>query len=149
MTNDNMLLITMGLTSEGLNDFTITGKDWIKLEEWMSHYDLDHCDETCDTNYYVVAENITPKQREKFVGYHELEEAKELILYFIYGESGQQSGWKEWLQHKEDTDKYCEKYKAKEVLKELEIDKWNPRSVGGKLDFNRRAEEDGIVWKEE
>ena len=36
----------------------------------------------------------------------------------------------------------------KEVLEEMEIDKYNPRSVGGKLDFDRRAEEDGIVWEE-
>ena len=36
----------------------------------------------------------------------------------------------------------------KEVLEEMEIDKFNPRSVGGKLDFDRRAEEDGIVWRE-
>ena len=147
--NDNMLLITMGLTSEGLNDFTITGKDWIKLENWMWYYELDNNDETCDANYYVVAENITPKQREKFVGYYQLEEAKEHILYFVYGESGQQSDWKEWLEHKLEIDKYYEKQKAKKVLEELEIDKFNPRSVGGKLDFNRRAEEDGIVWKEE
>ena len=35
------------------------------------------------------------------------------------------------------------------LLKEMEKEKWNPRSVGGKLDFDRRAEADGIVWKEE
>ena len=35
------------------------------------------------------------------------------------------------------------------VLEEMDISKWNPRSVMGKLDFDRRAEEDGITWAEE
>ena len=34
------------------------------------------------------------------------------------------------------------------VLEEMEVSKFNPRSVMGKLDFDRRAEEDGIVWEE-
>ena len=55
----------------------------------------------------------------------------------------------EWLEHKEQTDKYYEKEKAKKVLEEMDVEKWNPRSVGGKLDFDRRAKEDGIVWDEE
>tara|TARA_R110000822_G_scaffold282609_1_gene404169 strand:+ start:85 stop:648 length:564 start_codon:yes stop_codon:yes gene_type:complete len=37
----------------------------------------------------------------------------------------------------------------KRVLEEMDISKWNPRSVMGKLDFDRRAEEDGITWNEE
>tara|TARA_R110002072_G_scaffold174581_1_gene330034 strand:+ start:701 stop:1243 length:543 start_codon:yes stop_codon:yes gene_type:complete len=142
--NENMLLITMTSRLQGLNTFTITGRDWIKLEKWMSHYDLDNYEETCDISYYVIARNITPKQREKFANYYELEEAKENILYLVYDNDRE-----EWLEHKLGIEKYYEKQKAKEVLEELEIDKFNPRSVGGKLDFNRRAEEDGIVWKEE
>lgn len=145
MSNDNMLLITMGLTSEGLNSFTITGRDWEKLKEWMSHYELDDCDETCDKDYYIVAYNVTPKQREKFNRYYDLNDAKDYILYLVY----EQDYMEEWLEHKQSIDEYYEKEKAKEVLEELEIDKYNPRSVGGKLDFNRRAEEDGIVWTEE
>ena len=145
MSNDDMLLITMGLTSEGLNSFTITGRDWVKLEEWMSHYNLDNCDETCDISYYKIASNITPKQREKFNRYYDLNDAKDYILYLVY----EQDYMEEWLEHKQSIDEYYEKEKAKEVLEELEIDKYNPRSVGGKLDFNRRAEEDGIVWTEE
>ena len=142
--NDNMLMITMGLTCDGLNRFTITGRDWIKLEGWMRHYNLDDSDETCDISYYHIARNITPKQREKFVCCFSLEAGKDYILHLVYGE---ESGL--WLKEKENTDKYYHKEKAKEVLEELEIEKWNPRSVGGKLDFNRRAVEDGIEWKEE
>ena len=145
-TNDNMLLITMGLTSEGLNSFTITGRDWIKLEKFMSHYDLTSCDETCDSSYYEIARNITPKQREKFVDCYDLKEAKDNIIHLVYGSSAE--GIEEWLEHKEEIDKYYEKEKATKVLEEMEIDKYNPRSVGGKLDFDRRAEEDGIVWRE-
>ena len=152
MSNDNMLLITMGLTSEGLNSFTITGRDWIKLEEWMGHYELKHMDETCDISYYKIASNVTPKQREKFNIYYDLNEAKDNILYLTgYWVRGDYK--EEWLEHKQFIDEYWDKaeheQKTKEVLEELEIDKYNPRSVGGKLDFNRRAEEDGIVWTEE
>ena len=157
-TNDNMLLITMGLTSEGLNSFTITGRDWIKLEKFMSHYDLTSCDETCDSSYYEIARNITPKQREKFVDCYDLKEAKEYIIHLVYGDGCYRHNnpdglspkelMEEWLEHKEETDKYNEKEKATKVLEEMEIDKYNPRSVGGKLDFDRRAEEDGIVWRE-
>ena len=148
MSNDNMLLITMGLTSEGLNSFTITGRDWIKLEEWMEHYELKDMDGTCDISYYKIASNITPKQREKFNRYYDLNDAKDYILY-LTGYRVRGDYIEEWLEHKQSIDEYCEKEKAKEVLEELEIDKYNPRSVGGKLDFNRRAEEDGIVWTED
>ena len=156
--NDNILLITMGLTCEGLNSFTITGRNWVKLEKFMRHYDLTDCNETCDISYYEIARNITPKQREKFVDCYDLKEAKDNIIQLVYGSSRYQKynremkneaeGMVEWFEHKEEIDKYYEKEKATKVLEEMEIDKYNPRSVGGKLDFDRRAEEDGIVWRE-
>ena len=124
MSNNNILLITMGLTCDGLNSFTITGRNWIKLDKWMRHYDLESSDKTMDATYYKIAENITPKQQEKFVDYWTYEEAQNYILAF----NGKERG---------------------EVLEEMDVEKWNPRSVGGKLDFDRRAKEDGIVWDEE
>ena len=156
MSNNNILLITMGLTCDGLNSFTITGRNWIKLDKWMRHYDLESSDKTMDATYYKIAENITPKQQEKFVYCYDLNHAQNYILDLIYGPrghnaelafNGKERG--EWLEDKESKDRYYEKEKAKKVLEEMDVEKWNPRSVGGKLDFDRRAKEDGIVWDEE
>jgi len=38
------------------------------------------------------------------------------------------------------------KEKHNKIASELELSKWNPRSVLGKLEFDRRAEEDGIKY---
>ena len=41
------------------------------------------------------------------------------------------------------------KEKHSKIASELELSKWNPRSVLGKLDFDRRAKEDGIEWTDD
>ena len=88
MSNNNILLITMGLTCDGLNSFTITGRNWIKLDKWMRHYDLESSDKTMDATYYKIAENITPKQQEKFVYCYDLKEAKDNIIHLREWKNG-------------------------------------------------------------
>ena len=143
MSNNNILLITMGLTCDGLNSFTITGRNWIKLDKWMRHYNLTDCDQTMDISYYKIAQNVTPKQQEKFVCCYDLNQAQNYILDLCFDSK------EEWDEYEKSEDRYYTKQHTKEVLAEMEIEKWNPRSVGGKLDFDRRAKEDGIVWDEE
>ena len=38
--------------------------------------------------------------------------------------------------------------RVREVHRELQVEKYNPRSVIGRLDFDRRAEADGIVFND-
>ena len=83
---------------------------------------------------YLVASNITPTQSRKF----------DLLL----------SSWdalNEFLDHFgwTDDDWKTDDWRTsarKELHAELDVSKWNPRSVLGKLEFDRRAEADGIIY---
>ena len=95
MSNDNILLITMGVTSKGLNSFTITGRNWVKLEQWMRLYKLD-CNVYCDNSYYEIARNVTPRQRVNFINFYDLEKAQNFVLDWVFDTK------EDWDQHEKD-----------------------------------------------
>ena len=83
MTNDNILLITFGEPGDGLNNFTITGRDWIKLEKWMETYRIADCYGVNNYTWYEVARDITPTQQRKFHTILTKKEAQEFIVEYI------------------------------------------------------------------
>jgi hypothetical protein len=86
MANDDMLLITFGLVGDGLESFTITGYDWGNLHDWIKKYDLKYVEGLTEIAVYTIAQNITPKQMEKFIDLCNLEQAKQLIIDYMGGE---------------------------------------------------------------
>ena len=83
MTNDNVLLITFGEPGDGLNNFTITGRDWIKLEKWIKTFKIDYCFGVNSFSWYKVAEQMTPHQLKKFPSLYNKKEAEEFIIEYI------------------------------------------------------------------
>ena len=136
--NDAVLLVTFGEVGDGLENFTISGKNWIKLKKWIEAENIDGFTGLDTIDYFYVAYNITPKQTEKFADYCVYEEAKKYMIDYI--------GVGNYEEYIIRESKYEEKKIRDKVLKEMDIEKWNPRSVIGKLDFDRRAEEDGIIF---
>ena len=141
MSNDAILMITFGEVCGGLENFTISGKNWIKLKKWIEAEGIDSFTGLDNIDWFYVAYNITPKQTEKFADYCDYEEAKKYMIDYLG-----KGVYEEYMMREA---KYHEKQIRDKVLEEMDVEKWNPRSVGGKLDFDRRAKEDGIVWDEE
>ncbi len=83
MTNDNVLLITFGEPGDGLNNFTITGRDWIKLEKFIKTFGIDYCHGVNSFSWYKVAEQMTPHQLKKFHTLLTEKEAEEFIIECI------------------------------------------------------------------
>jgi len=100
----------------------------------------------CDFNietYHNVADNITEKQLEKFNHNESWVVLDELM-------SSEYNVWR--LHHNGANHKLKWSMEEKEELwadvhKELEEAKFNPRNPLGKLEFDRRAEEDGIEYE--
>tara|TARA_R110002167_G_scaffold167381_1_gene364624 strand:- start:82 stop:486 length:405 start_codon:yes stop_codon:yes gene_type:complete len=95
MTNDNVLLITFGEPGDGLTNFTITGRDWNKLEEWIKAFGIDYCFGVNSFSWYKVAEQMTPHQLKKFPSLYNKKEAEEFIIEYIGKEA-----WLECLMHR-------------------------------------------------
>ena len=138
MSNDNVLMITFGEVGDGLENFTISGKNWIKLKKWIDDENIDGFYVLENIEWFYVAYNITPKQTEKFADYYGYEEAKKYMIDYV--------GKDVYEEHIISVSKYEEKEIRTKVLEEMDVSKYNPRAVLGKLDFDRRAEADGIVW---
>ena len=138
--------------------FITTEKDFDKiksaLKRWDENYDCK--DAMFSIPYYrkeIVASNITDKQLEKFnldCPYNILDE-----LFKCHGMK-----WyypqENWMVGKEVRTDYVDEWNSKgnkkwwnDFKEELEEAKYNPRNVLGKLEFDRRAEADGIIWKDE
>ena len=84
----------------------------------------------------MIAMFLTPKQViEKFIGLAD----SWSILAEITFELGYLKPW---------DSNFGVPAKVREVHRQLEVEKYNPRSVIGKLDFDRRAEADGIVFND-
>ena len=82
---------------------------------------------------FIIASNITPTQSKKFEDLLSSWDAiNQVMMHFDWSNDVWKDNW--W------------KDAMKEIHKELDISKWNPRSVLGKLDFDRRAEDDGIIF---
>tara|TARA_R110000803_G_C11822873_1_gene302196 strand:- start:42 stop:476 length:435 start_codon:yes stop_codon:yes gene_type:complete len=140
--NDAVLLVTFGEVGDGLFSFTICEKQFKLLQGWINKYHIKDIDNLCSFDYFFVAYNITPKQMEKFSDYHNFLEAKQYMI-----DCCEYNG--SYIKHMDNYYQYEKKeirQTTNEVLKEMDIEKWNPRSVIGKLDFDRRAEEDGIIF---
>ena len=93
---------------------------------------------------HLVARNITEKQLEKFNLSNSWEIISEMTYWQLYDikkdYSYRQLGEEQiWMDKKKEEEWY-------DVHKELEEAKFNPRNPLGKLDFYRRAEEDGIEY---
>ena len=139
--------------------FIATEKDMDKvesaLEKWNEDWqdeDIVHLSYPCEPA--LVAENITDKQLEKFnldTAWSILDEiflCDEMRWYFPNdrGCSFRRVYNKNYVDkwNKEGNKKWWSDFKN-----ELEEAKYNPRHPLGKLEFDRRAEADGIVWKDE
>jgi len=126
--------------------FITTKKDLDKIQrvlfKWTDNYTSIYvpCERCCK-----VAQNITNKQLEKF----NLTSAREILgeIFKCYGV---------WIQSR-NTIMFVNSWNKEGGLKEwwndfkeeLEEAKYNPRNPLGKLEFDRRAEADGIVWKDD
>ena len=109
---------------------TMIHSDFLKLKTHIDKY-FDGFE------FYAipVAHNITPKQLLKFYNV----EGSALAIREVL----------KWFEHDADEiwlEAHRQNYKM--VQNQLDINKWNPRSVLGKLEFDRRAVEDGITWRE-
>ena len=83
----------------------------------------------------MIAMFLTPKQViEKFIGLAD----SWSILAEIAFELGYLKPWKS---------SFGVPDRVQKLHRQLEVEKYNPRSVIGKLDFDRRAEADGIVFE--
>ena len=129
MTNDNVLLITFGEPGDGLNNFTITGRDWIKLEKWMKTFRIDDCYGVNNYAWYEVARDITPRQQLKFHTLLTKKEAEEFIIEYIGEEN-----WRE-----------CVMERAKEKVEEKVEEEMNECEICGSnmTEENTRYVEDG------
>ena len=97
-----------------------------ELSSW--HYDLTI---VC----YKIATKITRKQLEKF---EDVMDSWQVITAIM-------DNWDGLLDVAKDN---CKRYFVDYMEPELELSKWNPRSVLGKLEFDRRAKEAGIEWSD-
>ena len=91
---------------------------------------------------FVVAEDITPKQLRKFRlnSYNEvMDKVYEWTHFYGYGEK-----FNEFMELTLKRRKWYNSFKQ-----ELEYAKYNPRHLLGQLEFDRRAEEDGIKFADE
>ena len=139
--------------------FITTKKDLNKIESALKRWDEDYGSDSViyipKYKKHIVAENITDKQLEKF----NLKSSWE-ILDIIFRCSGMEWYYQKDLMVYFTASKYIIKYVDtwnkqgnkrwwNDFKEELEEAKYNPRNVLGKLEFDRRAEADGIVWKDE
>jgi len=95
MTNVDVLLITFGNPGDGLNNFTITGRDWIQLEKWIKKYRINYCYGMEMVSWFEVAENITPNQLKKFHTLLTEKEAQKFIIEYIG-----QANWRECIEER-------------------------------------------------
>jgi len=142
MSNTNVYFITIGhdMVSGSLWNYVICEED-LKLVESGLRRDEFHEFEL--ETRHIVAENITEKQLEKFNDVDSWTILDDLM-------SSEYNVWR--LHHNGANHKLKWSMEEKEELwadvhKELEEAKFNPRNPLGKLDFYRRAEEDGIEYK--
>jgi len=113
-------------------------KEELKLVE--SALQRDEWREFMIITQHLVADNITEKQLEKFNDVDSWTILGELIFEYPSAHyDGRNYNYKWSMEEKED--------KWDDVHIELEEAKFNPRNPLGKLDFVRRAEEDGIEYE--
>ena len=141
--------------------FITTEKDFDKIESALKRWDEDYY--WIDGMLYVphhwghkkriVAANITDKQLEKF----NLDcPWKILNLIFkcdcmdwYYPQEAWMVGYVVGTDYVDEWNSKGNKKWWNDFKEELEEAKYNPRNVLGKLEFDRRAEADGIIWKDE
>ena len=131
--NDDILLIHWGDTFEGY-DWCMGEREWKKLTEWCDKNEIYCYENGAPYKRIRIARNITPKQMEKFDEF-----------YWCYTDCAKLIQ-RELGEGFVDCEEEIHKQKFVKIAEEMDISKFNPRAVLGKLDFDRRAEEDGIKW---
>tara|TARA_R110000772_G_scaffold152434_1_gene263197 strand:+ start:376 stop:711 length:336 start_codon:yes stop_codon:yes gene_type:complete len=85
----------------------------------------------------MIAMFLTPKQViEKFI---DLADSWSILAEIAF-ELGYLKPWESYINYQME--------KVQKLHKQLEVEKYNPRSVIGKLDFDRRAIADGIIFND-
>tara|TARA_R110000824_G_scaffold47235_1_gene134726 strand:- start:219 stop:632 length:414 start_codon:yes stop_codon:yes gene_type:complete len=122
--------------------FTMTRPTIQKLSDWIDKNDAIYDEyHNGDLDSYLIARNITDFQSRKFENFANdyTVVTRELVLDHYYYDGGE-------YRPSATVDFRVKEHLSDMVLDELEKSKWNPRSVLGKLEFDRRAEEDGIKY---
>jgi hypothetical protein len=145
---------------DGLDDriFIATSKDMSKVESALEKWNEDwqDCDMVCwhPCEPTLIAKNITDKQLEKFnldTAWSILDEIFLCDMMKWYFPNDVACRLRR-IANKKYVDKWNKEGNKKwwnDFKNELEEAKYNPRHPLGKLEFDRRAEADGIVWKDE
>ena len=114
-------------------DCSMTSREVYKFEMALKTHMYNAGD--WDVTSFRIAANITPKQSNKFENLLSSWDAiNQVMSHFEWTDDVWKDNW--------------EKEKRTEIHNELDISKWDPRSVLGKLEFDRRAEDAGIKWVE-
>ena len=140
-------LVQIGKGWEG-QTFTMESSNKNRLLEWTEnnkniYYEMLEC----EISDYLIARNVTQLQTRKFENFitdYKIITRKLVYDYFHYKDSPPHRNFI----RKRGVDSRVEEHFDDEVLKELEVAKYNPRNPLGKLEVFRRAEEDGIVFEE-
>jgi len=141
-------LVQIGKGWEG-QTFTIESSNKNRLLEWINNNENIY-DEMVDGEIsdYLIARNVTQLQTRKFENFitdYKIITRKLVFDYFHY--SGVLPAHRRFIKER-GVDFRVKEHFDDEVLKELEVAKYNPRNPLGKLEVFRRAEEDGIEFKE-
>ena len=96
-------------------------------------------------NLFTVADNITPRQLKNF----RLDKSKWVYNEIVYGYRPNIWGYGDKLSGWDTEQLLKEREWYKDFKEQLEYAKYNPRHPLGKLEFDRRAEEDGIKFADE
>ncbi len=143
-----------GVFSTNYGPFMLKDTDFLKLMTTLYEINNDYtpfsynpirmdCISWSSQDNFMVAEDITPKQLKKFRldSYKEvLDRVYEWTDFWGYGDK----------LNKYDTEQLLAGRKWYDDFKqELEYAKYNPRHLLGQLEFDRRAEEDGIIFADE
>ena len=86
---------------------------------------------------FPIAKNITPKQAKKLVDVRDSWSIWTILTWFEWDKP---EIWQKTPEQREVMEDF---------ITELEKSKWDPRSVLGRLEFDRRAVADGIVYSDE
>lgn len=121
--------------------YTMTAQTSDRINKWIDdNMDIyDECNEG-ELNETLIARNVTDlqcKKFENFVSFTQL--TRQLVRNKYYNADNEYQ-----LGSANSVDFEVKEYFDDEFLKELDISKWDPRSVLGKLEFDRRSEDAGI-----
>ena len=131
------------------NHFTMTYETLNKLQDWVDNnteiYDESEKGEIHST---YIAENVTDLQCKKFVNFvSDYTEVTRQLVKDHYYYMNYEGGDREFRVYNSVDEEVKDSF-SDNVLEDLDISKWNPRSVLGRLEFDRRSEEAGIVFAE-